>query len=258
MLIVLFVAFFAVSLGSVAVLVLHLLPATPGLFIAIAGLNSLLAWMILRAYLRYYRVFHLVSDGAGELFDLAISHLEGTARGRLLRHHYGARRAQGLVASGDALGALAAVERLTSQPRLRAEERLNARVTEVEANLLLDQRFWADRALAQARALPGARRHPGLRAVEARVSHLDGDAAGAAQALRPLTGRWWATANHFPLQRVTRARNLLWRGEALAAAGDHAQARRALEAARGAAPASFYGQAAARAARALVPQAGAR
>ncbi len=253
MLVALFVAFFAVSLGSVAVLVLHLVPATPGLFVAIAGLNGLLAWMILRAYVRYHRVFRLVSDGAGELFDLAISHLEATARGRLLRQHYAARRAQGLVAAGDPLGALAAVERLTSAPRLRPEERLNARVVEVEANLLLDQRFWAERALTQARALAGAQRHAGLRAVEARLRHLDGDATGAAQALRPLTGRWWCTAHHFPLQRVTRVRNLLWLGEALAAAGRHGQARRALELARRLAPASWYGRAAARALAAASP-----
>ncbi len=251
MLVVLFAVFFAVSLGSVAVLVFHLIPATPGLFFAIAGLNGLLAWMILRAYLRYHRVFQLVGDGAGELFDLAISHLEATARGRLLRQHYGARRAQGLVAAGDALGALAAAERLTSQPRLRDEEHLNARVAEVEANLQLGQRYWADRALAQARALPGARRHPGLRAVEARLRHLDGDPAGAAAALRPLTGRWWTTANHFPLQRVVRVRNLLWLGEALAAAGQPVEARRALEEAARTAPESFYGRAAARAIQAL-------
>ncbi len=251
MVVVLFGAFFLVSLGSLAVLGLDLVPPTPGLFFAIALLNGLLAWMIFRAYRRYHQVFRLVNDGAGELFDLSISHLIGGARGRLLRDHYRVRRAQGLVAAGDALGALAVIERLHATGRLRPDELLGTLAAEAEANLALDQPFWVDRALARAESIRGHRRHPSLRALRAHLVHRAGDPARAAIELAPLVGRLHTSLKHFPLARVTRTRNILGYGEALAAAGRGDEARHTLALAHRLAPASFYGQATARALRQL-------
>ncbi len=238
-------AFGALVLGSLvvsALLFLEVLPASPGVLALIGGAHLMLAWAFFRAYGAYHALHRLVTDGQGELFELAVTQRITAARSPWFKAHYRLRRCQGLVASERPREALRALEALRAGARLRPEDRLTALAVEVEANLQLGQRWWAERALEAAQAAPEAARHAEVQAVAARVA-TERAPAEAAQALAALSG-----ARAFPLTRVVRARNILWQGDALARAGRPSEAMAAWRKAAKLAPASAYGQRAARAA----------
>jgi tetratricopeptide (TPR) repeat protein len=239
----LFSLIIAGSLATSLGLALELIPASPGVLALVFAVHLLLAWLFFRAYRRYHVLFALVLQGRGELFDLAITHLIATGRWRMLRDHFRLRRCQGLVLTGQPLQALGALDQLRRHARVGPQDALSAFAAEAEANLQLDQRYWAEQALAGAAALPGAAKQPDLAAIGARLLALQGDHAAAAEALRALL-----SARSCPLTKLVRSRNLLWYGQALDALGRRDEAERAWDLAVRAAPQGYYAAQAERAA----------
>lgn len=236
----LFFTFVVGSLSTSVLLLAEVIPATPAVLAVIGFVHVVFFVGFIKAYRAYHSLHRLLIDGQGELFDLAIGQLVATSRVRGLRDHYRLRRCQGLVHSGQSLEALQAAEQYRQHAKGGDSAELALIAAEAEANLQLVQSFWTRHGLGRARTISGSATHAGLQALEARLLHEEGHAVEAAARLSKLT-----RIRTFALTRVTRARNWLWYGEALAASGDGDAAERAYRKAARLAPHSYYGRIAA-------------
>jgi hypothetical protein len=241
MLAVLFAVFVVGSLLTSTLIFVEAIPNEPVTLAAAGGIHVVFAWIFFRAYGAYRSVHRLVHEGSGELFDVASAYRIQSERFRGLRQYFRLRRAQGLALCGMAHEALEAALALRRDGDPPAQLRASALAAEAEANLLLGQPFWADRALAAATSLRGGDKDEDVRAVTARLAWLRGDARGAAESLSRLT-----RAGTFPLTTATRARNLAWLADALHSQGREAEAARAAAKAARTAPRSHWGRVAAR------------
>ncbi len=241
MLAVLFAIFVVGSLLTSTLIFVEAIPNEPVTLIAAGVIHLVFAWLFFRAYGAYRSVHRLVHEGSGELFDVASAHRIQAERFRGLRLYFRLRRVQGLALCGLAREALDAGLDLRRDGDAPPQMRASALAAEAEANLLLGQPFWAERALAAAAALRGGDKDEDVRAVKARLAWVRGDATGAADALAGLT-----RAGAFPLTSATRARNLAWLADALHGQGREAEAARAAAKAARIAPRSHWGRIAAR------------
>lgn len=241
MLAVLFAVFVVGSLLTSTLIFVEAIPNEPVTLAAAGGVHAVFAWIFFRAYGAYRSVHRLVHEGSGELFDVASAHRIQTERFRGLRLYFRLRRVQGLALCGMAHEALEAALDLKRDGDAPAPLRASALAAEAEANLLLEQPFWAERALAAAAAVRGGDKDEDVRAVNARLAWLRGDATAAADTLAGLT-----RAGSFPLTSATRARNLAWLADALQSQGREGEAARSAAKAARTAPRSYWGRIAAR------------
>jgi hypothetical protein len=230
------------SLAAIVLLVAGVIPGSPLALAAVFTPEVLFALGFFAAYLRYHALHRLVTDGLGELFDVAITETIARTRGRGFKNHYRLRRCQGLALAGLPQAALAASQELLRDAGIGERTRLSLSAVMAEANLELGQPHWAQLALEGPANQRQVSRHPDLAACRGRLATLGGEADRAVAVLAPLAG-----VQAFPMTRVVRARNAYWYGEALAAAGDAGAALKAFARARKLAPRSHYGRLAARA-----------
>ncbi|MCB9728578.1 MAG: hypothetical protein H6746_08880 [Deltaproteobacteria bacterium] len=241
MLALLFTIFVVGSLLTSTLIFFEAIPAEPVALAIAGGIHLVFAWLFFRAYGAYRSVHRLVHEGRGELFDVASAWRISRERFRGLRQYFRLRRVQGLALCGMAHEALEAATALRRDGKVPPALRASALAAEAEANLLLDQPFWAERSLAEAMTLRGGARDEDVRAVGARLAWVRGDAAAAAESLGALT-----RAGSFPLTAVTRARNLAWLADALASLGRRDEGAAFAARAARLAPRSYWGRAAAR------------
>ncbi|MEZ4266963.1 MAG: hypothetical protein R3F39_11335 [Myxococcota bacterium] len=241
MLALVFGIFVVGSLLTSTLIFVEAIPNEPVTLAAAGAIHVVFAWIFFRAYGAYRTVHRLVHEGSGELFDVASAHRIQTERFRGLRQYFRLRRVQGLALCGMPHEALEAASELRRDGETSAPLQASALAAEAEANLLLGQPFWAERALTSAVALRGGPSDEDVRAVQARLAWLRGDAEAAAESLGRLT-----RAGSFPLTSATRARNLAWLADALQSAGNTAEAARVAAKAVRTAPRSHWGRIAAR------------
>lgn len=240
MLVLLFTVWVLGNLFLAAALATGFIPGSPPVLVAVFLPNLVLFGFFLRGYRQYNSLFKLVRAGQGELFDLAVSHLVARTKTRMLADHYRMRRCQGLALSGQPLGCLAALDQFWAKTRPGSWDRVRARLAAVQANLELGQLFWAEKEFAALEGEKKLSKEPDVAAVKARLLFVQGDSAGAAEALRPtVNARTW------PFRKVVRARNMLWYAEALEALGRHDEAAAMLGLAVRAAGESHFGRQAA-------------
>jgi hypothetical protein len=241
MLALLFGIFVVGSLLTSALIFVEAIPNEPITLAAAGAIHLVFAVVFFRAYGAYRSVHRLVHEGRGELFDVASAHRISSERFRGLRQYFRLRRVQGLALCAMPHEALAEAEALRRDGAVSGALKASALAAEAEANLLLGQPFWAERALAEAATVRGGAADDDVRAVAARLAWLRGDAASAAAALADVT-----RAGSFPLTSVVRARNLAWLADALRGLGRQAEAARAASRAVQTAPQSHWGREAAR------------
>ncbi len=238
------ILFGAVVFGSIAtsaLLFFEVLPGSPEVLGIVGGFHLLFGWVFIRGYTGYRAVHRLLYEGRGELFELAVAHRIERERFATFRDIFRVRRIMGLALSGLPRAALRAVEAVRTEGLEADWMRLEALSAEAEANALLGQAWWAERALDAAAGIKGADKHSGVRAVQARLDLDRGDAVAAEVALEGLL-----RAGYFPLTNVVRARNRCWYADALAAQGRVDEASRHYARAARTCPRSYWGRIASR------------